>query len=150
MKKLVFFLCVAVCAACVWTACSDDDDHPKKLTVDDIVGTYTGNLEMLGSTVPNTSVILSKVDANKAKVELKDFAFGGLTFGGISAECILTHDGDDLDLNGTTTLVVEALGNASLPVVITGDANGTLLDLDIQVSGIPGIGALEVDFEGRK
>lgn len=49
MKKSVFYYLFAViCTVCLFTACSDDDDddNKKALTVDNIVGTYPGDLDI--------------------------------------------------------------------------------------------------------
>lgn len=48
MKKSVFYYLFAViCTVCLFTACSDDDDDDNKvLTVDNIVGTYPGDLDV--------------------------------------------------------------------------------------------------------
>lgn len=47
MKKSVFYYLFAViCTVCLFTACSDDDDDNKILTVDNIVGTYPGDLDV--------------------------------------------------------------------------------------------------------
>ena len=67
---------------------------------------------MLQQPIPNTSITVIKVDANTVKVALKDFKFGELVIGDITANCKATLDkeGDDFDLNGQTTLTVAALG----------------------------------------
>ena len=150
MKKLIFYAWVAACAFCVFTACSDDDDSKKSLSVNEIIGTYSGVLQTLGTSVPNTQIVLSKVDDRTVKLELKDFAFGDLPIGDISANCAVTPDTDDLNLNGSSQVAVAALGDVVLPVVVNGEADGNTLDVDITVSNIPGIGSIQVDYEGRK
>lgn len=150
MKKMFFFAWVALCAVCVFTACSDDDDHQKVPDMEQIIGTYTGTLQTLGTSVPNTQVTLIKMDASKVKLELNNFSFGELPIGDISVECTVIRDTDDWNLNGTSQLTVAALGNVTLPVSVSGDADGKTLDVDILVSDIPGIGTIEVDYEGTK
>ena len=155
MKKSIFYyLFAVVCTVCLFTACSDDDDDDAKkaLTVDNIVGTYTGTLEVMGQKVPNIPITVSKIDAGKVKVELKNFAFAGITVGNVSAECTATPDkeGDELDLYGITQVTVADLGGISLPVTIAGDATATELDVDITITGVPGLGNIKVDYDGLK
>lgn len=47
-KKCFLFVC-CVCTMCLFAACSDDDDDNKVLTVNDIVGTYAGSLDVAGT-----------------------------------------------------------------------------------------------------
>lgn len=155
MKKSIFYyLFAVVCTVCLFTACSDDDDDDNKttLTVDNIVGTYTGALQVMGQSIPNIPITVSKVSASKVKVELKDFTFAGISVGDISAECAATpeSDGNKLDLNGAANVTVAALGNIELPIVIDGDATANKLDIDIDITGVPAIGAIKVEFEGTK
>ena len=83
------------------------------------------------------------------KVELKDFKFSGLTIGDISAECkvALDREGDDFDLNGQATLTVAALGNIELPISITGEVDAKELDIDINITNVPALNTLKVEFE---
>ena len=103
-------------------------------------------------TIPGTSIFVTKVDANTVKVELKDFKFSGLTIGDISAECkvALDREGDDFDLNGQATLTVAALGNIELPISITGEVDAKELDIDINITNVPALNTLKVEFEGTK
>ena len=64
----------------------------------------------------------------------------------IEATCDVVPSTDELKLNGQTTLDMSALGMGELVVVITGDADGKELDLDIAVTAMQVV----VDFEGRK
>lgn len=152
-KSILYYLFAVVCTVCLFTACSDDDDDDVKgLTVDNIVGTYTGTLEVMGQNVPNVPITVSKIDAGKVKVELKNFAFAGITVGNVSADCTATPDseGDELNLHGTTNVQVADLQGISLPVTIAGDATATKLDVDITITGIPAIGNITVEYEGTK
>lgn len=112
-KNLFYYLFAVICSVALFTSCSDDDDAVKGLTIDNVVGTFTGDLSVLQQPIPNTSITVIKVDANTVKVALKDFKFGELVIGDITANCKATLDkeGDDFDLNGQTTLTVAALGN---------------------------------------
>lgn len=152
MKKSIFYyLFAVVCTVCLFTACSDDDDDNKaSVSVDSVVGTYTGTLQVLDQSMANTSITLSKVDANTVKVELKDFSYSGLEIGDISANCTATLDADELDLYGTVTLTVAALGNIDMPIVIDGDVDASKLDIDINISNVPFLNSLKVEFEGYK
>ena len=156
MKKSVFYYLFAViCTVCLFTACSDDDDddNKKALTVDNIVGTYPGDLDitLAGTEVAKdvvASIVVTKVSDSKVKVSLSNFTIPGLlpVPMTIEATCDVVPSTDELKLNGQTTLDMSALGIGELAVVITGDADGKELDLDIAVTAMQVV----VDFEGRK
>ena len=150
-KNLFYYLFAVICSVTLFASCSDDDENTG-LVIDQVVGTFTGNLEVLNQTIPNTSISVTKVDANMVKVELKDFTFANMPIGDISADCkaTLDKDGDDFELNGTTTLTVVALGNIELPIVITGEVDAKELDIDINITNVPMLNALKVEFEGTK
>lgn len=154
MKKSVFYYLFAViCTVCLFTACSDDDDDNKILTVDNIVGTYPGDLDvtLAGTEVAKdvaASIVVTRVDNSKVKVSLSNFTIPGvlpvpMT---IDATCDVVPSTNELKLNGQTTIDMSALGMGELAVVITGDADGKELDLDIAVATMKVV----VDFEGRK
>lgn len=156
MKKSVFYYLFAViCTVCLFTACSDDDDDDNKvLTVDNIiVGTYPGDLDvtLAGTEVAKdvaASIVVTRVDDSKVKVSLSNFTIPGvlpvpMT---IDATCDVVPSTNELKLNGQTTIDMSALGMGELAVVITGDADGKELDLDIAVATMKVV----VDFEGRK
>jgi len=135
-KNFFYYLFAVICSVALFTSCSDDDDAVKGLTIDNVVGTFTGDLSVLQQPIPNTSITVIKVDANTVKVALKDFKFGELVIGDITANCKATLDkeGDDFDLNGQTTLTVAALGNVELPIVIEGEVDAKELDIDINIT----------------
>ena len=154
MKKSVFYYLFAVlCTATLFTSCSDDDDDNKILTVDNIVGTYPGDLDvtLAGTEVAKdvaASIVVTRVDDSKVKVSLSNFTIPGvlpvpMT---IDATCDVVPSTNELKLNGQTTIDMSALGMGELAVVITGDADGKELDLDIAVATMKVV----VDFEGRK
>lgn len=151
-KNLFYYLFAVICSVTLFTSCDDDDDDVAVMSVDQVVGTFTGNLEVLGQSLPSTSISVSKVDANNVKVELKNFKFSGLAIGDIAANCKATLDkeGDDFELNGSATLIVAALGDLELPITITGEVDVKELDIDINITDVPGIGTLKVEFEGTK
>lgn len=156
MKKSVFYYLFAViCTVCLFTACSDDDDddNKKALTVDNIVGTYPGDLDitLAGTEVAKdvaASIVVTKVSDSKVKVSLSNFTIPGLlpVPMTIEATCDVVPSTDELKLNGQTTIDMSALEMGELAVVITGDADGKELDLDIAVTAMKVV----VDFEGRK
>lgn len=156
MKKSVFYYLFAViCTVCLFTACSDDDDddNKKALTVDNIVGTYPGDLDitLAGTEVAKdvvASIVVTKVSDSKVKVSLSNFTIPGLlpVPMTIEATCDVVPSADELKLNGQTTIDMSALEMGELAVVITGDADGKELDLDIAVTAMKVV----VDFEGRK
>lgn len=153
MKKSIFYyLFAVVCTVCLFTACSDDDDddNNKALTVDDIVGTYTGTLDVMETSIPNTPISVAKVSDSKVAIELKDFTFDSIPVGDIAVECTVKANGDKLDINGADTVTIAALGNATLPVSVAGDSNGKKLDIDITITSIPLVGDLKVEYEGTK
>lgn len=151
-KNLFYYLFAMICSVALFASCSDDDDEVTGLTIDQVVGTFTGQLEVLNQSIPGTSIFVTKVDANTVKVELKDFKFSGLTIGDISAErkVALDREGDDFDLNGQATLTVAALGNIELPISITGEVDAKELDIDINITNVPALNTLKVEFEGTK
>lgn len=151
MKKSVFYYLFAViCTVCLFTACSDDDDDDNKvLTVDNIVGTYPGDLDvtLAGTEVAKdvaASIVVTRVDDSKVKVSLSNFTIPGVLPVPMTIDA--TCDVVFLKLNGQTTIDMSALGMGELAVVITGDADGKELDLDIAVATMKVV----VDFEGRK
>jgi len=147
-KNLFYYLFAVICSVTLFTSCSDDDD----LTIDNVVGTFTGNLEVLQQSIPNISITVTKVDANTVKVELKDFKFGEMVIGDIVADCkaVLDEDGDDFDLSGQAVLKMPALGNIEMPITIDGDVDDKALDIDIYISNVPALNTLKVEFEGTK
>ena len=156
MKKSVFYYLFAViCTVCLFTACSDDDDddNKKALTVDNIVGTYPGDLDitLAGTEVAKdvvASIVVTKVSDSKVKVSLSNFTIPSLlpVPMTIEATCDVVPSTNELKLNGQTTIDMSALEMGELAVVITGDADGKELDLDIAVTAMQVV----VDFEGRK
>ena len=72
-KNLFYYLFAMICSVALFASCSDDDDEVTGLTIDQVVGTFTGQLEVLNQSIPGTSIFVTKVDANTVKVELKDF-----------------------------------------------------------------------------
>ena len=160
MKKSVFYYLFAVICTvlqCYYSFHSFDNqyfsDSFKVLTVDNIVGTYPGDLDvtLAGTEVAKdvaASIVVTRVDDSKVKVSLSNFTIPGvlpvpMT---IDATCDVVPSTNELKLNGQTTIDMSALGMGELAVVITGDADGKELDLDIAVATMKVV----VDFEGRK
>ena len=67
-----------------------------------------------------------------------------------TCKATLDKEGDDFDLNGQTTLTVAALGNVELPIVIEGEVDAKELDIDINITNVPLLNTLKVEFEGTK
>lgn len=148
-KNFIFCLLATFCSISLFTACSDDDDNNVDTTINDIVGTYDGTLQVLGQPI-DEKITLEKISDSKVKVILEDFEFMGMPIGDISAECMAVKDDDGhLDLTGTSTVFV-AMFEAELPVAINGDADGKNLELEITIQEIPNIGVLSVEFNGNK
>lgn len=145
---------MALCTVCMFTACSSDDDDNnvnKPIALNDIVGTYKGSLQVMGSPVEE-QLVIEKIDDSHVRVKLDDFSFGGMEIGDISAACSVAKDDNATEYNiyGTAAITVAMLGNVELPVVVDGDCNGKELDVTITINDIPAIGELEVEFYGKK
>lgn len=147
MKKILFYLFAVVCTVCLFTACSDDDDD-KVLTVNDIVGTYNGSLNIAGTPLSNTSIYVTKESDSKVAIELKNFSFGAIVIGDIKVEgCDVNANSNRMDISGEQEVTI-SLG--TFPVVVTGHSNGTTLNMSIQITGTPGLGDIAVGFSGNK
>ncbi len=70
MKKNLFYylFCNDLLSGIVQHIVADDDDEVTGLTIDQVVGTFTGQLEVLNQSIPGTSIFVTKVDANTVKV----------------------------------------------------------------------------------
>ena len=148
MKKNLFYLFALICSMSLFTACSDDDDDNKALTVNDIVGTYAGSLDVAGTAVPNTSIYVTKESDSKVTIELKNFSFGPITIGDIKVEgCDVKANGSKLDIDGENEVTI-SLG--TFPVVVDGDSDGKTLKMSIKITGTPGLGDITVGFTGNK
>ena len=154
-KSILYYLFAVVCTVCLFTACSDDDDdnNNKALTVDNIVGTYPGKMDikLAGNSVASdmeTSITVGKVSDSKVKISLSNFTIPVVLPApvNIEAECAVTPSTDELKLNGTTTIDLSAMNLGNLDVVVAGDADGKELDLDITVTTM----GVVVEFDGQK
>ena len=160
MKKSYFYYMFAlICSTCMFTACGDDDDDDvtvesgsatSSLTVTDIVGTYDGDMDIsiAGTTMfedQSTTIYVEEEDESTVTISLYDFTLAGYLTDGldIQAECTATLSDDEYVLNGTTT--VEISGN-EMSVVVSGEADGDELDLDITIT----YNSIVVEFEGTK
>ncbi|MBP3613480.1 MAG: calycin-like domain-containing protein [Bacteroidaceae bacterium] len=155
MKKNYFYLLfMALCTVCMFTACSSDDDDKdtnKPIVLNDIVGTYKGTLQVMGTSLEE-QLVVEKVDDSKVRVVLKDFTFANMPIGTISAECAAVKDdnGTSYDIYGTAVITVAMFNNAELPVIVDGDCNGKELDVTIAIKEAPMVGDIEVEFYGKK
>ncbi len=155
LKKSFYCLFAVVCTLCLFTACSDDDDDtvvvPEQtaLTVNDIAGSYTGDLTILGE-VETATVNVTKGSDTTATILLKDFSYSGLSIGDISVDCTATTNtaGDELTLNGSTEVSISILG--TMAVNVSGTADGKTLAITISIPSVPLLGDITVDFDGTK
>ena len=60
-KNLFYYLFAMICSVALFASCSDDDDEVTGLTIDQVVGTFTGQLEVLNQSIPGTSIFVTKV-----------------------------------------------------------------------------------------
>lgn len=143
-KNILYYLCAILCTVCLFTACSDDD-----ITIDDVTGTYRGNLSIsaLAQTMP-TSVVVEKAGDNQISVGINSLEITGIKLDPIRVICTLRQDGDDFDLSGSGTVQITGIGE--LPISVSGDIDGRELDIDIHVAQIPLIGNLSIEFEGNR
>lgn len=51
-KNFFYYLFAVICSVALFTSCSDDD-AVKGLTIDNVVGTFTGDLSVLQQPIPN-------------------------------------------------------------------------------------------------
>lgn len=154
MKKSIFYyLFAVVCTVCLFTACSDDDDddNTSTLTVDNIVGTYNGTLQIktLNLSV-QAPVKVIKVSDSKITVGVTGLTIMEIPVDPINVECSIKKDAKDneFDIAGSGKAKITGLGE--FPVTITGDADSKELDIDIVVTKIPALNTLTIEFDGTK
>lgn len=154
-KRVHYYLFAVLCAvcSCFLTSCDDDDDGKKNLTTDDIVGVYSGemDIEMLGNKLINdlvSSITVRKSDGSKVTLSLANFTIPGLlpTPVDITAECSVTPSTSELKLNGNATLDLSGLGMEKTEIFINGEADGHELEVDITVIKM----GVTIEFDGRK
>lgn len=146
-SKFLHYAFVAMCAVFAFTACSEDDDNGNSIA-QKVVGEYTGELNVMGIS-STQDIILSKAGDSRVKIVLKDFSFGDMNMGDISAVCdVIEEDGGYL-LSGSTN--VEIMEGMLTPVSVSGDVYGRELelDLDINLESI-GQGSITVSFSGER
>ncbi len=144
-NKFLFSAFIALCLAFTFTSCNEDDDNSGS---GKIAGTYTGALEVMDSTSIE-DITLSNAGENRVKILLKDFSFGPMSIGDISAICDVIETEGEYYLSGSTTVTV--MGVLTIPVSVSGEVYGNVLelDLDIDLSAL-GQGSINVSFEGAK
>lgn len=147
-SKFLHYAFVAMCAVFAFTACSEDDDNGNSIA-QKVVGEYTGELNVMGIS-STQDIILSKAGDSRVKIVLKDFSFGDMNIGDISAVCdVIEEDGRYL-LSGTTNVKIMQ-GMITVPVSVSGDVYGRELelDLDINLESI-GQGSITASFSGER
>ena len=143
------------------TSCEKD----KALTVDDVTGTYSGQMTVSVGDTPgepaDDEIIISKVSDNAVSLKIEDFSFMTLNVGDVTlSNCTLTPAGEDsFTLSGSETLNLSVnLGEMSIPLTAeanitsgTIDATDVNLSLSISTSAM-GAAAMEVTvtFKGTK
>lgn len=147
-SKFLHYAFIAMCAVFAFTACSEDDDNGSSIA-QKVVGEYTGELYVMG--VSSTQdIILSKAGDSRVKIVLKDFSFGDMNMGDISAVCdVFEEDGEYL-LSGTTDVEIME-GMLTVPVSISGDVYGRELELYLEIN-LESIGqdSITVSFSGER
>lgn len=153
-KNFIYLFFVALCTVCAFTSCSSDDDDNtvnKPIVLNDIVGTYDGVLQVMGNLI-NEELAIEKIDDSHVRVVLDDFSYATVKLGDISADCsaVKSEDATKYKINGTAAVKVAMFGNIELPVEVDGECNGQKLDVTISINDVPVIGALSVEFVGKK
>lgn len=139
------------------TSCEKD----KALTVDDVTGTYSGQMTVSVGETPGEpaadEIIISKVSENAVSITIEDFTFmevinvGDVTL----SNCTLTAAGEDsFTISGSETLTLSPMGmEMTADVSITSgtiDASTVSLDLSIAAEMLGAPINVTVNFEGTK
>ena len=134
-KNLFFYLFAVLCTMPLFTSCSDDDDAPVVIPVDEeIAGNYKGTLQV---TVDGTNPIsvaqrvsVAEAGDNAIDLSIADFSFMGIEIGDINLnDCALTPNGERYDFAGVTSVA------------------NTLLTADVNATGYCGKGSLHLDLD---
>lgn len=148
MKNNLFLssLLAAMCMICTFTSCSSDDDNDApSLSVADVVGTYSGELMVMGTPV-DAKVVLKEAAGGQLSVVLKNFAFMGIPVGDVETMCAVSPVEGKLKLDGSFSVTVPTMPG-SIPVSLSGYADGNNLDLNLGVTFGSG---MVVTFSGSK
>ncbi len=155
-----------VCTVCLFTACSDDDDEvttsdeptadePAVLTLDEIAGSYTGDLmlDTEGWEAETTTIKVTKTGDNQVNILLEDFEFLTMSVGDVSVDCTTTLNttGDEFTLSGDSELTLNLYSlQYTMPFTLSGTADGKTFSMKFDLASVPFIGDLSVSFEGTK
>lgn len=127
-KNLFYYVFAVICAGCLFTACSDDDD-PSYPIEEEIAGTYKGTLDItlndvvIGSEMPK-NITISKASNSSINLELKDFNFNGVNLGTILiSNCPLSQNASTYSFTGFQNLKLEGIGECDITV-----KNSTIVD----------------------
>ena len=149
MKKNLLYFFMLMTTLNLFSSC-DKEDKPEFIG-EELNGVYKGVLDIeldgtpIGNNIPQ-KVYLTKSGENMLKMELKNFTFTGLDLGDIVVENInVVKNGGESSFTGTQKLTL-VVGECD--VVVDGNINGDVLDMDITVKA--GVLNVEVDFEGSK
>ena len=143
-KNLFFYLFAVLCTMPLFTSCSDDDEAPVVIPIEDeLAGNYGGALEITvnGVTISGTDGIPQNVELTKAgdaaiSLSLTDFSFMGIEVGDIDLNnCPLTATGENsYSFTAEPFELSAADGSMTCSVALNSGTivNGLLtLDLDI-------------------
>ncbi|HIZ33721.1 MAG TPA: calycin-like domain-containing protein [Candidatus Bacteroides merdigallinarum] len=161
MKKNLLYLFALICSVTLFTACSDDDEAPA-LTLDNVVGTYGGTINLAvgdgeAADLPGSyNLEVTKGEGSTVTIALRNFAIdmGGdatLPLGDIVVDCTATVSGNTASISGQANVELAGLfPGVELPTTVTGTCNGTNLSLDIDVTEVPAFETVAVVFTGTK
>lgn len=143
-KNLFYYLFAVLCTMPLFTSCSDDDEAPVVIPIEDeLAGNYGGALEITvnGVTISGTDGIPQNVELTKAgdaaiSLSLTDFSFMGIEVGDIDLNnCPLTATGENsYSFTAEPFELSAADGSMTCSVALNSGTivNGLLtLDLDI-------------------
>lgn len=155
MKKSLFYYVLAMlCMVSLFTSCSNDEDAPVS-TANEVVGEYSGKLDVVISdnpvgTVDPQAITVTKAGDNAINLSITNFTFQNIPVGNIELKnCTLTANGDKYDFTGSTKVDSQIL---TADVAATGSfSNGTLtLDLDIDAVLMGNNLTVKVTYSGTK
>jgi len=146
VRSFIVSACALVCALFLFSAC-----NPESLSVHDVEGAYNGTLEAevndvsLG-TVGTAVATVTSPDNQGLKITFEKLKVGSFNLGTFTVDCGVQYDETDgeFDLYGQPQVVFGEYG--TVPVLVSGEANGGLLELDLDITALN----LELEYKGFK
>ena len=135
MKKNLFYLFALICSMALFTACSDDDDKtPEMLKTSAIAGDYAGSLDVAIAGVSiaheeNVPVKLNAAEDGSTVTVSLNYSFNDMPLD-IEVPCQTVASETKIALSGNANV---ALFGEDLATSVTGEADGTNLNLNITV-----------------